>query len=448
MLTASSAGTSSASLDPQDRSQLRRGKNVVPDARRPCPTIGLAALMRLAYAGESLQPVWDQLAARVTADPADAAAMMDMSVVLQLAGERQRGLDMQAAALELERVYHRPHGRADGLRVAALVVAGDFMANTPLDFLLEGSDIDLHLVYVDSAGNPPAEIPEHDVAFMAVSESPTADAALQGVAEALQAWPAPVMNGHPARVAALTRDGIAALFALDAHVLAPPVIQLPRQSLAVLGDGGAEAATTVAGGGFPFVVRPVGSHAGQGLCKLDDPAAAAAYLAEQEGTEFYLSPFVDYRSADGLYRKQRIVFINKRPFISHMAISEHWMVHYLSAGMTTNAGKRAEEAAFMRGFDTGFAARHAAAFRSLCDKIGLDCFGIDCAETRDGRLLLFEADVAMIVHALDPEPDFSYKKPVMQRLFAAFQRELEANARSPQRSCTGGSAGAALSSTA
>ena len=143
---------------------------------------------------------------------------------------------------------------------------------------------------------------------------------------------------------------------------------------------------------------------------------------------------MDYRSADGLYRKQRIVFIGKRPFISHMAISEHWMVHYLSAGMTTGAEKRAEEAAFMRGFDTGFdtgfAARHAAAFRSLCDKIGLDYFGIDCAETRDGRLLLFEADVAMIVHALDPEPDFSYKKPVMRSLFAAFQQDLEEKARS------------------
>ena len=429
-MTASSAGTSGASLEPQAWSGPRRGMDVLPDsARRPCPTVGLAALMRLAYAGESLQPAWDQLVVRVAADPADAAAMMDMSVVLQLSGERQRGLDMQAAALELERTYRRPHGRADGLRVAALVVAGDFMANTPLDFLLEGSDIDLRLVYVDAEGNPPPEVPEHDVAFMAVSESPTADAALQGIAKALRAWPVPVMNGHPARVAALTRDGIAALFAGNAHVLAPPVIQLSRESLAALGDGRAEAASVLNRGGFPFVARPVGSHAGRGLCKLDDPAAVAAYLAEQADAEFYLSPFVDYRSADGLYRKQRIVFINKRPFVSHMAISEHWMVHYLSAGMTTNAGKRAEEAAFMRGFDTGFAARHAAAFRSLCDRIGLDYFGIDCAETRDGRLLLFEADVAMIVHALDPEPDFSYKKPVMRGLFAAFQQELEAKAR-------------------
>ncbi len=408
--------------------------NALPKAaRRPRPTIGLAALMRLAYAGESLQPVWDQLAARVTDDPADAAAMMDMSVVLQLVGERQRGLDMQAAALELERIYRRPHGRADGLRVAAFVVAGDFMANTPLDFLLEGSDIDLHLVYVDSEGAPPAEVPEHDVAFVAVSESPSSAAALQGIAKALQAWPAPVVNGHPERIAALSREGVAALFAEDAHVLAPPVVQLSRRSLAALSNGSVDAAPVSAEGGFPFVVRPVGSHAGQGLRKLDGPAAVAPYLEEQADPEFTLSPFVDYRSADGLYRKQRIVFIGKRPFISHMAVSEHWMVHYLSAGMTKSAEKRAEEAAFMRGFDGGFAVRHAAAFRSLCDKVGLDYFGIDCAETRDGKLLLFEADMAMIVHALDPEPDFTYKKPVMRDLFEAFQQELEAKARTAQR---------------
>ncbi len=395
----------------------------------PCSTIGLAALMRLAYAGESLQPVWNRLAARVAADPADAAAMMDMSIVLQLSGERGRGLDMQAAALELERVYCRPHGRADGLRVVALVVAGDLMANTPLDFLLEGSDVDLRLVYVDSEGAPPAEVPEHDVAFMAVSESPTAAATLRGVAKALRAWPAPVMNGHPERVAALTRDGVAALFAGDAHVLAPPVVQLSRQSLAALGTQGADAAPSFAGEGFPFVVRPVGSHAGQGLSKLDDPAAVASYLGERADPEFYLSPFVDYRNADGLYRKRRIAFIGKRPFISHLAVSEHWMVHYLNAGMTESAGKRAEEAAFMRDFDNDFADRHAAGFGSLCDKVGLDYFGIDCAETRDGKLLLFEADVAMIVHALDPEPEFSYKKPVMRRLFEAFQQELSPKSR-------------------
>jgi uncharacterized Rmd1/YagE family protein len=57
-------------------------------------------------------------------------------------------------------------------------------------------------------------------------------------------------------------------------------------------------------------------------------------------------------------------------------------------------------------------------------RIGLDYFAIDAAETPDGRLLLFEADVAMIVHAMD-EPDlFPYKGPQMKKLFAAFQALL------------------------
>ena len=383
--------------------------------------------MRLAYAGQSLQPVWNDLVERVTADPADAAAMMDMSIVLQLSGERERGLAMQATALELERTYYRPHGRADGLRVVAFVVAGDLMANTPLDFLLEGSDVELLLVYVDSEGGLPAAVPKHDVAFMAVSESPTAAATLRGVASALRGWPSPVMNGHPERVAALTRDGVAAIFAGDAHVLAPPVVQLSRQRLAALGQQGLEAAPIFTDGCFPYIVRPVGSHAGQGLAKLDDPAAVVAYLGQCADAEFYLSPFVEYQSANGFYRKWRIVFVGRRPFVSHIAVSEHWMVHYLNAGMTESAEKRGEEAALILDFDSGFADRHAAGFQSLCDKIGLDYFGIDCAETRDGRLLLFEADVAMIVHALDPEPEFSYKKPAMRRLFEAFQQELTSN---------------------
>ena len=331
---------------------------------------------------------------------------------------------MQATALQLERTYYRPHGRADGLRVVAFVVEGDLMANTPLDFLLEGSDMLLLFIYLDSEGGLPATVPEHDVAFMAVSESPTAVATLRGVNTALRDWPTPVINGHPERVAALTRDGVAAIFANDMHVLAPQVIQLSRQRLVALGEPGVDAAPIFADGRFPCIVRPVGSHAGQGMAKLDDPAAVVAYLGQWADAEFYLSPFVEYQSPDGLYRKWRIVFIGRRPFISHVAVSEHWMVHYLNAGMTESAEKRADEAAFILDFDSGFADRHATGFQSLCDKISLDYFGVDCAETRDDKLLLFEADVAMIVHALDPEPEFSYKKPAMRRLFEAFQQEL------------------------
>ena len=57
--------------------------------------------------------------------------------------------------------------------------------------------------------------------------------------------------------------------------------------------------------------------------------------------------------------------------------------------------------------------------------LGLDYFAIDCAECPNGSLLLFEADVAMIVHDMDPVDMFPYKKPAMKRLLGAFWQALE-----------------------
>jgi hypothetical protein len=89
--------------------------------------------------------------------------------------------------------------------------------------------------------------------------------------------------------------------------------------------------------------------------------------------------------------------------------------------MADDAAKRAEEAELMATFETGFATRHADAFTALHAAFRLDYFAIDCAEDRDGRLLVFEADTAMIVHDMDPPDLYPYKRPAMATLFAAFQ---------------------------
>ena len=103
----------------------------------------------------------------------------------------------------------------------------------------------------------------------------------------------------------------------------------------------------------------------------------------------------------------------------------------MNAAMLESAENRAFEARFMATFDQDFAARHAAAFAGLAERIGLDYFAIDCAETQDGRLLLFEADVAMIVHDMDPPDLFPYKQPQMRKVFDAFQAMLHEAARTP-----------------
>jgi len=128
------------------------------------------------------------------------------------------------------------------------------------------------------------------------------------------------------------------------------------------------------------------------------------------------------------WRKHRITFFAGQPYLAHMAIGDHWMVHYLNAGMAENAAKRAEEATAMAHFDEDFAVRHAAAFAGLYERLGLDYFAIDCAELPDGQLLLFEADVSMIVHALDPVDVYPYKRLQMAKLFGAFDAMLRARA--------------------
>jgi glutathione synthase/RimK-type ligase-like ATP-grasp enzyme len=183
---------------------------------------------------------------------------------------------------------------------------------------------------------------------------------------------------------------------------------------------------------FPIIVRPRGTHAGVGLAKVNDGAMVERYLADRPEQEFFVARFVDYASSDGLFRKYRIAFVDGRPYACHMAIADRWDIWYLNAGMTHNAEKRLEEASFMRDFDCDFAVRHKAALAALVDRVGLDYFTIDCAENRNGDLLIFEADNTAVVHNMDSPEVFPYKPPQMHKIFEAFAAMLARRARRGQ----------------
>jgi hypothetical protein len=379
----------------------------------PPATSGLADYARLIFEGRDVQPTFQALLARATATPADVGAMLDLSTLLQLAGQREQGLALQADALARQRHYRKMIGTGVGPRLLALVAAGDLMASTPVEFLLAGWNGELDLVFL-APGDRLDGITAHDIAILAIGESDANAPILAQLEGTVRRWPRPLLNGDPDAIRALGRDRAPGRLAGAPGLVAPPTRRLARAELANL-----DAA-------FPIIVRPVDSHAGTGLEKLAAPADLAGYLARQTGDPFYVQPFVDYAGPDGRFRKLRIALVGGRPFIVHMAISEHWMVHYLNAGMAEDAGKRAEEAAMMADFDAGFAARHAGAFAALHAAFGLDYFAIDCAEDRAGRLLLFEADTAMIVHDMDPPDLYPYKRPAMAKLFAAFQALIAA----------------------
>ena len=384
------------------------------------PFLGLAPFLRQSIAGIDLMPAAQAMLASAEKQPDDANLWMNLATAMLCLGHRDLGLSIQAQALEIDRIYRRPAAiQPARFRLLMLMMPGDLAENTPLDCLLESSDIDLICYYLSPEAPLALPIPEHDAVMVALGDSDANQPMLSFLAHALADWPKPVIN--PAQhIPATERGALSQIMQRAPGVVMPTTYRVKRRQLAAVADGRLTLAELAAGLAFPVILRPVGSQAGRDLDRIDDPAALAAYLAEVDEPDFFLARFIDYSSSDGLFRKFRIALIGGRPFACHMAVSAHWMVHYVNAGMYEDAAKRAEEAEFMANFEH-FAERHRAALEAIHQRLKLDYFCIDCAETQDGQLLIFEADHVMVVHAMDQEALFPYKQQHMRKAEQAFR---------------------------
>ena len=387
----------------------------------------MAALVKLAFDGGDLRPLRRHLVAKVIDGTIDPDEALDLSLIAQLVGDKQTGLSIQREVFKTQRLFCSPcPAGKPRFRVLALAAATDMGSNTPIELLLERSGIELMLLYVVEEYELPVPLPDHDVAIVIASASEDCRTALDKIDRVVASWPQPLLN-LPRHVGNLDRDKLCRLLA-DVEGLAVPVtIAIRREQLMVpcLAESLAGISSELA---FPIVIRPRGSHAGVGLAKIDGSAAMELYLAGNNEQEFFVSRFVDYSDDLGVFRKYRIVFIDGRAYACHMAIAERWDIWYLNAGMADCPGKRLEEETFMRTFDIGFANRHRTALAGLVERIGLEYFIVDCAETADGSLLIFEADNTAVVHNMDSPDIFPYKPAQMQKIFDAFAAMLERRA--------------------
>src|SRR6185437_874463 len=246
------------------------------------------------------------------------------------------------------------------LRVLALAAATDMGSNTPIEFLLDDSGVELTTLYVTPEIELRASLPDHDIAIVIASDSEDCRDALRKIDRAASQWPRPLLN-PPRLVSNLDRDKLHRVLDGIAGVEIPATRAVTREQLSQLpppADAFHDIAADLA---FPLIVRPRGSHAGAGLAKLDDHDAIKCYLDARPEPEFFVARFIDYSSDDDLFRKYRIVFIDGWPYACHMAIADRWDIWYLNAGMSVNTTKRIEEEIFMQTFDIGFARRHAVA---------------------------------------------------------------------------------------
>ena len=332
----------------------------------------------------------------------------------QIDGNVPKALEHQRRVLQQKTIFSH-HAPQQQRTLLALMAPGDWQANVPVDFLIDPRTTTLHKLYIlspeQSAG---IAIPSADAVFVAIGESDEAVEALALAQALVRRTGLPYIN-DPRDILATSRVQIAKTLAGIANVHAPRTQRVPREQLAA---GPIDIP-------FPLIVRPVGSHAGRGLARIDGSADLRSYLESNDAQTFYVMPFVDFRSPDGYYRKYRIIVVDGVPYAYHLAISPEWMIHYYNAPMRETAWMREEEAHFLSHFEDVFGPPLQQAFREIARALRLQYFGIDCSIDPQGRLLVFEADTAMIVHAGDEPELFAYKQPHAQRIFDAFQNLID-----------------------
>ena len=250
-----------------------------------------------------------------------------------------------------------------------------------------------------------------------ITEAEESSRSLDAMQKLLRGVPGKIIN-PPQAVLRTTRDQVARRLRGLSGLVVPEVIRLAvgkstelcRRQLA---DSGAVP---------PFILRQVGTHSGVIVGCFDDVESLLA--ARAPDVDHVAIRFVDFQSGDNLYRKYRIFFIDGQLILRHMLISDSWNVHAKDRVrfMAQRPELVAEECALFAESEP-FAPGVRQVLHGVRERMGLDFFGMDFGITRDGEVVLFEANATMNFFPFARDPQFAYLQRCLPPARHAF-REL------------------------
>ncbi len=278
--------------------------------------------------------------------------------------------------------------------------------NGQFDFKIDGScNVMNHLGFDKAAvasvllfGNqvrqPGFQLPETpSLIFNQISDPDSHRGALERCVQLCEQVPCPVIN-RPEKILATSRERVSEMLQGIPGVVMPQTIRCQPNSPADVFTQ-AEAADLK----YPVIVRQAGAHGGKTSTLIsgrDDLPKLDVYPFD--GSEFYLTEFVDYKDRDGLYRKMRIVVVDGKPLFRHLLGDRRWMIHAASLNyMDEHPELFRQEQETFNGFETELAPGIQPAIDAIAERMGLEYFGIDCHIDEAGEMLVFEANANMNV---------------------------------------------------
>jgi hypothetical protein len=341
------------------------------------------------------------LAARL--DPYHAPVRIALGELAFMAGDEREAAGWFDEAYGLTRRFS-PAARTGARPALVLATAGPWHRNIPLDFTVDPARWTLHRWYLpdDSAARPEFRLPAYDLVIDAIGESEGGRPALEQAAQFIAAQPKPAIN-DPRKVSGTAREALSTTLRGIEGCRAAESRRVSRDELLRVAVDD------------PLIVRPADAHGGHGLERIENATVLAWYAGTFSADAYDVGPYVEYRSADGFYRKYRVMFVDGEPYPYHLAVDAAWMIHYHRAPMAQNAWMREEERVFLTHPEQALPAWNGA-LRAAGAALGLDYVGIDCTMLADGTLFVFEADAAMLVHGFDADPA---KRATFQAIRAA-----------------------------
>ncbi len=293
--------------------------------------------------------------------------------------------------------------------IPVLVLSTAQEGNIPWRFLLDRQHFDFTSLAVEY-WNPQARLPAHALIFNAIGDADRCASALEQAAELIRQSNAKVIN-DPARILKTGRMMQAATLGRLPHIRVVQPQLLPRPQLV----------DRLHGLAFPLLLRSPGFHGGQFMERVDEPGQLPAAIDRLPGDTLLVMEYLPYQSADGLFRKYRVMMVDGQPYPVHLAISDHWKVHYFSSLMTERPDLRTEEKNFLDDPEKHLGHEVLNTLRHASREIGLDYFGLDFNVTPEGEVLVFEANATMVLQPVSGESIWDYRKPAVQRAMSAVQ---------------------------
>jgi glutamate/tyrosine decarboxylase-like PLP-dependent enzyme len=389
-------------------------------ARHPDDPMSRVNLGNILYESGEFQAAREHYETALRFEPGHAEAHQGLAYALAELGDEEGAQWHRRKAFGDRPVIALPY-RGEGPPVSLLLLVSSVGGNIPTRNLLDDRFFQTFVV-VPEYYDPKVPLPPHRVVFNAIGDADLAGPALAAAQSVVALTTAPVIN-PPSAVLATGRSD-QARFARVPGVVTPAIVTLPRDLLS-----SPEAAATVARHGFrfPLLVRTPGFHTGRHFVRVEGPDTLASAVAELPGRKLNVIEFLNARGEDGKVRKYRVMMIGGQLYPLHVAISSHWKIHYFTAEMAERADNRAEDAEFLENMPGVLGPRAMEALARIQATLGLDYAGVDFGLSATGDVLLFEANATMVVNPPEPDPRWAYRRPAVERIFAAVRRMLTAH---------------------